>query len=164
MITPSPPSRFLSFSREDWARLRANTPLTLSEEDLEQLRGLNDVLSLDEVVEIYLPLSRLLGLHLLGTRALRSTTERFLGDTSERVPFLIGLAGSVAVGKSTTSRILQALLARWPDHPRVELVATDGFLLPNAELEERHLLERKGFPESYDGARWPRWTTTTSHA
>jgi type I pantothenate kinase len=147
------PSRFLRFSRAEWARLRANTPLTLSDADLGALRGLNDVLSLEEVVDIYLPLSRLLNLHLLGTRALHSVTSGFLDDTSSQVPFLIGLAGSVAVGKSTTSRILRALLARWPEHPRVELVATDGFLYPNAVLESRGLLRRKGFPESYDGAR-----------
>lgn len=147
------PSRFLHFSRAEWARLRANTPLTLSDAELASLRGLNDVLSLDEVVDIYLPLSRLLSLHVLGTRALHSVTSRFLDDQSAQVPFLIGLAGSVAVGKSTTSRILRELLARWPEHPRVELVATDGFLYPNALLEARGLLQRKGFPESYDGAR-----------
>jgi type I pantothenate kinase len=147
------PSRFLRFSRTEWARLRANTPLTLSDAELAALRGLNDVLSLDEVVDIYLPLSRLLSLHVLGTRALHSVTARFLDDQSAQVPFLIGLAGSVAVGKSTTSRILRELLARWPEHPRVELVATDGFLYPNALLEARGLLQRKGFPESYDGAR-----------
>jgi type I pantothenate kinase len=153
-MTAAPvPSRFLRFSRTEWARLRANTPLTLSDAELESLRGLNDVLSLDEVRDIYLPLSRLLSLHVLGTRALHSVTSRFLDDQSAQVPFLIGLAGSVAVGKSTTSRILRALLARWPEHPKVELVATDGFLYPNAVLEARGLLQRKGFPESYDGAR-----------
>lgn len=152
MTVERPVSRFQTFSRDEWAKLRSNTPLTLSREDLEELRGLNDVLSLEEVVDVYLPLSRLLGLHVLGSRALRATTQQFLNDAKARVPFLIGLAGSVAVGKSTTSRILRALLARWPDHPRVELVATDGFLLPNATLEARGLLSRKGFPESYDGA------------
>jgi type I pantothenate kinase len=153
MTGAATPSRFLHFSRDEWARLRESTPLTLSDEDLGALRGLNDVLSLEEVRDIYLPLSRLLSLHVLGTRALHSVTSRFLDDQSAQVPFLIGLAGSVAVGKSTTSRILRALLARWPEHPRVELVATDGFLYPNAVLEARGLLSRKGFPESYDGAR-----------
>src|SRR5690606_35620135 len=128
------------------------TPLTLSKEDLDELRGLNDVLSLEEVADVYLPLSRLLGLHVLGSRSLRATTQRFLNDAPEHVPFLIGLAGSVAVGKSTTSRILGALLARWPDQPRVELGGTAGFLLPGAVRGARGLLLRKGFPESYDGA------------
>jgi len=153
MTSPALPSRFLEFSREEWAALRANTPLTLSDQELESMRGLNDVLSLDEVVDIYLPLSRLLSLYVLGTRALHAASSQFLNDASARVPFLIGLAGSVAVGKSTTSRILRALLARWPDHPAVELVTTDGFLYPNAVLEARGLMQRKGFPESYDGAR-----------
>ncbi|HEY8551451.1 MAG TPA: type I pantothenate kinase [Vicinamibacterales bacterium] len=153
----SPVSRFLTFSRSAWAQLRANTPLTLSEADLEHLRGLNDVLSLDEVVDIYLPLSRLLSLYVLGTRALHRATSTFLGDASAKTPFIIGLAGSVAVGKSTTARILRALLARWPDHPSVELLTTDGFLFPNAVLEARGLMSRKGFPESYDRARLVRF-------
>jgi type I pantothenate kinase len=151
------PSRFLTFSRAEWAPLRANTPLTLSDADLTALRGLNDVLSMEDVVEIYLPLSRLLSLYVLGTRALHGATSTFLGDRSAKTPFIIGLAGSVAVGKSTTARILQALLSRWPDHPRVDLITTDGFLLPNAVLEERGLMQRKGFPESYDRARLVRF-------
>ncbi len=153
----APLSRFLTFPRAEWARMRANTPLTLSDADLTSLRGLNDVLSLDEVVDIYLPLSRLLSLYVLGTRALHRATSTFLGDQSARVPFIIGLAGSVAVGKSTTSRILRALLARWPDHPAVDLITTDGFLFPNAVLEARGLMKRKGFPESYDRTRLVRF-------
>jgi type I pantothenate kinase len=158
MNNAAPPiSRFLTFSRAEWATLRANTPLTLSAADLASLRGLNDVLSLDEVIDVYLPLSRLLSLHVLGTRAVHRATSTFLGNESERVPFIIGLAGSVAVGKSTTSRILRALLAHWPDHPAVDLVTTDGFLFPNAVLEARGLMKRKGFPESYDRARLVRF-------
>jgi type I pantothenate kinase len=150
-------SRFLTFSRAEWAPLRASTPLTLSDADLIALRGLNDVLSMEDVVEIYLPLSRLLSLYVLGTRALHGATSTFLGDHSAKTPFIIGLAGSVAVGKSTTARILQALLSRWPDHPRVDLITTDGFLLPNRVLEERGLMQRKGFPESYDRGRLVRF-------
>ena len=145
-----PLSRFLSFDRESWAALRENTPLTLSEADLDQLRGVNEALSLDEVVQVYLPLSRLLNLHVGAVQALHQASQTFLGQTGGQVPFIIGLAGSVAVGKSTTARVLQALLSRWPNHPSVELVTTDGFLLPNAVLRERDLMHRKGFPESYD--------------
>jgi type I pantothenate kinase len=150
-------SRFLSFSRDEWAQLRNNTPLTLSDDDLQALRGLNDVLDMREVVDIYLPLSRLLSLYVGATRGLHRATSTFLGDASAHVPFVIGLAGSVAVGKSTTSRILRALLARWPDHPAVDLVTTDGFLFPNAVLVERDLMQRKGFPESYDRTRLVRF-------
>jgi type I pantothenate kinase len=150
-------SRFLTFSRDEWAERRNNTPLTLSNSDLATLRGLNDVLSMDEVVDIYLPLSRLLSLYVGATRELHRATYTFLGNHAARVPFVIGLAGSVAVGKSTTSRILQALLARWPDHPAVDLVTTDGFLFPNAVLEARGLMSRKGFPESYDRGRLVRF-------
>ncbi len=150
-------SRFLSFSRDEWKRLRLSTPLTLSGEDLQALRGLNDVLDMEEVVDIYLPLSRLLSLHVEATRTLHRVTSTFLGDDSAHVPFVIGLAGSVAVGKSTTSRILRALLARWPDHPAVDLNTTDGYLFPNAVLVERGLMQRKGFPESYDRARLVRF-------
>ncbi|MCC7124803.1 MAG: type I pantothenate kinase [Acidobacteria bacterium] len=148
----APLSRFLTFERDDWARLRDNTPLTLSEADLDSLRGLNEQLSLDEVVRIYLPLSRLLNLHVRAVQALYRAQQTFLGNHTDKVPFIIGLAGSVAVGKSTTARVLQALLARWPSHPSVALVTTDGFLFPNAVLEERGLMHRKGFPESYDRA------------
>lgn len=141
---------FLTFARSEWAKLRANTPLVLDEADLVELRGINEEVSLDEVAEVYLPLSRLLNLHVKGSQELLGVSATFLGTPRPPVPFVIGLAGSVAVGKSTTARILQALLARWPDHPSVELVTTDGFLFPNAVLSERQLMLRKGFPESYD--------------
>ncbi len=145
-------SPWLQFSREEWAALRDSTPLPLSEDELTALQGLNEQVSLDEVASAYLPLSRLLNLYVGATQELHRATDIFLGSSTQKVPFVIGVAGSVAVGKSTTSRVLQALLARWPNHPRVELVPTDGFLLPNAELERRGLLDRKGFPESYDTA------------
>lgn len=143
-------SPFVDFSRAEWARLRASTPLTLTDSDLTTLRGINERIDLDEVAAVYLPLSRLLNLHVAAAQALHQTTDTFLGTPPERVPYVIGIAGSVAVGKSTTARILQALLARWPSHPRVDLVTTDSFLYPNRVLEERRILNRKGFPESYD--------------
>jgi type I pantothenate kinase len=139
-----------SFSREEWRARRAATPLTLDAADIDELRGLNEALDLDEVETVYLPLSRLVNLHVAAVRSRQRATDVFLGRDQPSVPYVIGVAGSVAVGKSTTSRVLQALLRRWPDHPRVDLVTTDGFLLPNAELERRSLLTRKGFPESYD--------------
>jgi type I pantothenate kinase len=148
----TPPSPWVELARPDWAALRSATPLTLSEDDLDHLRGLNERVSLDEVAEVYLPLSRLLNLYVAATQELHRATDTFLGSLAAKVPFVIGIAGSVAVGKSTTSRILQALLSRWPDHPEVALVTTDGFLWPNAVLEERGLMDRKGFPESYDVA------------
>jgi type I pantothenate kinase len=143
---------YLSFDRKKWSRLRAATPLTLSEADLVDLQGINERVSLDEVADIYLPLSRLLNLHVAGAQDLFRATDAFLGQPAAKVPYVIGIAGSVAVGKSTTARILQALLMRWPHHPRVDLVTTDGFLYPNAVLEERGIMNRKGFPESYDVA------------
>lgn len=143
-------SRFVDFPASEWARLRAGTPLTLTEEDLEELRGINEDVSLDEVEEIYLPLSRLLNLYVAASQELHGATAQFLGNQADRVPYVIGIGGSVAVGKSTTARILQALLSQWTDHPRVDLITTDGFLHPNHVLEQRGLLERKGFPESYD--------------
>ncbi|HWJ72697.1 MAG TPA: type I pantothenate kinase [Kaistia sp.] len=138
------------FTREEWASLRADTPLTLDESDLARLRSLNDPISIDEVVSIYLPLSRLLNLYVAATQRLYKATRTFLGTTDGKTPFIIGIGGSVAVGKSTTARVLRALLQRWPDTPKVELVTTDGFLYPNAVLQREGLMERKGFPESYD--------------
>lgn len=126
--------------------------MTLDQRDIDRLRGVNVALSIDEVERIYLPMSRLLSLYVGATQSLSQTTDVFLGTPPKKVPYLIGLAGSVAVGKSTTARVLQTLLSRWPDHPRVDLITTDGFLLPNATLTERDLMARKGFPESYDTA------------
>lgn len=146
-------SAYVVFDRDEWAALRASTPLTLSESDLTALRSTHEHLSIDEVVQVYLPLSRLLNLHFRSARALSGVKDEFLGRLVGRRPYVIGIAGSVAVGKSTFARVLQALLARWPDHPSVALVTTDGFLYPNATLLERGLMKRKGFPESYDRRR-----------
>jgi len=144
-------SRYNTFDRERWKALRASTPLLLSEDDLASLRGINDQVSLSEVSDIYVPLSRLLNLHVAAVQHLYDARQQFLGSTApQRVPYIIGIAGSVAVGKSTFSRVLRASLARWPDHQRVDLITTDGFLYPNAILEARGLMMRKGFPESYD--------------
>ena len=141
---------YLDFTSAEWAALRANTPLTLTESDVEKIRGINVNLDVDMVEHSFLPLSRLLNLHVLGSNQLATVTDTFLGTPPGPRPFVIGIAGSVAVGKSTISRVLQELLSRWPQHPRVELVTTDGFLWPNAVLAERGLMDRKGFPESYD--------------
>ncbi|MGE0314597.1 MAG: type I pantothenate kinase [Lautropia sp.] len=146
-------SAYEGFSRVDWADLRANTPLTLSEADLQSLKGVNEQVSLTDVVQIYLPLSRLLNLHFRSARMLAGVKDEFLGRTVGSRPYVIAIAGSVAVGKSTFARVLRALLARWPDHPKVALVTTDGFLYPNHILEHRGLMRRKGFPESYDRKR-----------
>ncbi len=143
-------SPYLTFRRDDWAKLRADTPLPLGESEIHRLRGLNERLSTEEVVEIYLPLSRLLNLYVHATQNLFEATQNFLGAGAQKVPYIIGVAGSVAVGKSTSARVLQALLARWPNTPRVDLVTTDGFLYPNAVLEREGLMEKKGFPESFD--------------
>ena len=143
-------SPYQIFSRSDWASLRADTPLTLQPEELNELQSLNDKVDMDEVVAIYLPIARLLSLYVDATQQLFHATNRFLGKNSAKVPFIIGMAGSVAVGKSTTARILQRLLARWPGHRRVDLVTTDGFLFPNKQLQEQGILNKKGFPESYD--------------
>ena len=143
-------SPYLRFPRDEWAALRADTPLTLAEADLDRIRGLVERISLREVEDVYLPLSRLLNLYVAAVQGLYRATTTFLGHGEHKVPFLIGLAGSVAVGKSTSARVLRELLARWPNTPRVDLVTTDGFLLPTRVLEERGLMQRKGFPESYD--------------
>ena len=142
--------RYLEFSKEDWGRLRALTPLSLTEADLNELRGINERISLEEVTLVYLPLSRLLNLYVAATQRLRQTTDTFLGSLPAPVSYVIAIAGSVAVGKSTAARVIQALLSRWPNHPKVDLVTTDGFLYPNSALESRGLMNRKGFPESYD--------------
>lgn len=144
-------SPYRHFSRSEWAALRADTPLTLTIEDLEKLQSMNDPISVEEVIAIYLPLSRLLALYVAATQGLFKATQRFLGAEDGKMPYIIGIAGSVAVGKSTTSRVLKALLSRWPNTPKVELITTDGFLHPNAILERENLMDKKGFPESYDG-------------
>ncbi len=141
---------FVTLSRDEWAALADATPLPLTEEDVRRVRGVADPISLEEVDTVYRPLSRLLDLYSQSTGGLHRATSEFLGERASRTPFVIGVAGSVAVGKSTTARVLRELMARWPASPRVELVTTDGFLLPNAELEKRGLMARKGFPESYD--------------
>ncbi len=146
-------SPYRVFTREQWAKLRADTPMTIEPHELEALSGIIDELSVEEVEMIYLPLSRLLNLYVAAAQKLHAVSSTFLGRTDRKVPFIIGVAGSVAVGKSTTARVLEALLARWPDHPRVDLVTTDGFLYPNRELEARNLMNRKGFPESFDTGR-----------
>jgi type I pantothenate kinase len=143
-------SPYRIFRRAEWARLRADTPMTLSPVEVGRLRSVHDRLDMREVEEIYLPLSRLLSLYVATTQRLFRAQQNFLGTEDSKVPYIIGVAGSVAVGKSTTARVLKALFARWPNTPRVDLVTTDGFLYPNAVLEREGLMERKGFPESYD--------------
>jgi len=145
--------RYLTFDRDEWAMLRAATPMTLRQEHLDELRGINERIDLDEVATIYLSLTRLLNLYVSATQNLQKVSSTFLGALAPKVPYVIGVAGSVAVGKSTFARILQALLARWPDHPRVGLITTDGFLYPNRVLQDRQIMNRKGFPESYDTKR-----------
>jgi len=143
-------SPYRVFSRAEWAALRADTPMTLSPEEVSTLRSVHDRLDMKEVEEIYLPLSRLLSMYVAASQRLFRVQQNFLGTEDSKVPYIIGVAGSVAVGKSTTARVLQALLARWPNTPKVDLITTDGFLLPNAVLEREGLMEKKGFPESYD--------------
>ena len=143
-------SPYRIFHRPDWAALRADHPMTLSPEEVATLRSMHDRLDMKEVEDIYLPLSRLLSLYVAATQRLHRAQQRFLGSEDAKVPYVIGVAGSVAVGKSTTARVLQALLARWTNVPKVDLITTDGFLLPNAVLEREGLMEKKGFPESYD--------------
>ncbi|AOF01799.1 MULTISPECIES: type I pantothenate kinase [Serratia] len=141
---------YLQFDRAQWAALRDSVPLTLSEEEIVKLKGINEDLSLEEVAQIYLPLSRLLNFYISSNLRRQAVLEQFLGTDGQKIPYVIGIAGSVAVGKSTTARLLQALLSRWPEHRSVELITTDGFLHPNKVLNERGLMKKKGFPQSYD--------------
>ncbi len=147
-------SPYYQFSKAEWAKLRQDEPMTLSEKDIERLRSIDDPISLVEAEEIYLPLTRLLSFYIDAVDGVHKASMKFLGTNGKRVPFIFGIVGSVAVGKSTTARIMQALLQRLPNSPKVDLVTTDGFLLPNKELEKRNIMERKGFPESYDRARF----------
>jgi type I pantothenate kinase len=155
----SEPSPYLTFDRAVWAGLRGETPMTLTSDDVAELSGINEALSMTEVEEVYLPLSRLLNLHVAAFEQLHRVSSRFLGTAAPKVPYVIAIGGSVSAGKSTTARVLRTLLSRWPDHPRVDLVTTDGFLFPNAMLEERGLMHRKGFPESYDRPRLIRFVS-----
>jgi type I pantothenate kinase len=152
-------SPYIDFDRQEWAALRATTPMTLTDDEVEKIRGINVELTTAEVESIFLPLSRLLNLYVRASQALFSVTDTFLGRPTEPVPYVIAIAGSVAVGKSTIARIMQMLLSRWPDHPSVDLVTTDGFLYPNAVLEERQIMHRKGFPDSYDRRRLLQFVT-----
>ncbi|MCG7274449.1 type I pantothenate kinase [Corynebacterium afermentans subsp. afermentans] len=152
-------SPYLDFHREDWRKRRAKMPQVLTEEELKKLSGIGENLDLQEVEDIYLPLSRLIHLQVRARQKLTNATETFIGGDPGHVPFIIGLAGSVAVGKSTTARVLQVLLQRWDSHPRVDLVTTDGFLHPKAVLEERGIMKRKGFPESYNRRNLMRFVT-----
>lgn len=145
------------FTKTEWSKFRADEPMTLTADDIDRLRALNDPISLNEAEEIYLPITRLLSLYVEAVQGLHRASNMFLGTTDSKVPFVIGVAGSVAVGKSTTARILQTLLQRWKSSPKVDLVTTDGFLFPNAVLQERGMMDRKGFPESYDRARLVRF-------
>jgi type I pantothenate kinase len=147
-ITPASP--YLLFDRNKWAELRESEPMTLTESEIHQLKGINEELSIDEVRDIYLPLSRLLNYYVNSTKSRQAIMMNFLNEKLQKIPFVIGIAGSVSVGKSTSARVLQALLSRWKDSNQVALVTTDGFLYPNAILEEKNLMDKKGFPESYD--------------
>lgn len=141
---------YMQFNRNQWAALRNSVPMTLTEGEIARLKGINEDLSLEEVAEIYLPLSRLLNFYISSNLRRQAVLEQFLGTNGQRIPYVISIAGSVAVGKSTTARVLQALLSRWPEHRSVELITTDGFLHPNKVLKERNLMKKKGFPQSYD--------------
>lgn len=145
MATP-----YLQFDRAQWAALRDSVPLTLKETEIAKLKGINEDLSLEEVAQIYLPLSRLLNFYISSNLRRQAVLEQFLGTDGQKIPYVIGIAGSVAVGKSTTARVLQALLSRWPEHRTVELITTDGFLYPNKTLQKRGIMKKKGFPQSYD--------------
>lgn len=159
MTRPHVSSPYLDFDRHAWSELRNSFPQVLTEEDLEKIRGIGESIDLDEVADIYLPLSRLIHLQVQARQELTTATETFLGENPQHVPFVIGIAGSVAVGKSTTARLLQVLLQRWPSHPHVDLITTDGFLYPGSQLRRRGLMRRKGFPESYDQRALLRFVT-----
>lgn len=159
MSRPQAPSPYLEFNRAQWRELRESMPQVLTEEEVVRLRGIGENIDLVEVAEVYLPLSRLIHLRVQAHRALNRTTATFLGEEYHGVPFIIGVAGSVAVGKSTTARLLQVLLERWDTNPRVDLITTDGFLLPTAELTRRGIMQRKGYPESYDQRALMRFVT-----
>lgn len=159
MVRPNVVSPYLDFNRAQWRRLRQSMPQVLTEAELDKLRGIGENIDLDEVAEVYLPLSRLIHLQINARQELMKATETFLGSRTPDVPFIIGIAGSVAVGKSTTARVLQVLLQRWDTHPRVDLVTTDGFLYPAAELHKRKIMNRKGYPESYDQRALLRFVT-----
>lgn len=150
---------FINFPAQEWSKLRANWELWLTAEEIDRLRSLNDPMSVEEVERIYLPLSRLLSRHVEAVQGLFEHRKTFLGLEGRKTPFILGIAGSVAVGKSTTARLLRELMVRWPSSPKVDLITTDGFLYPNAELERRGLMTRKGFPESYDRAAMIRFLT-----
>lgn len=152
-------SPFVELDRNAWSQLADTIEQPLNQDDVDRLRGIGEHLSLNEVAEVYLPLSRLLNIYVESAAHLRAKTNEFLNGTTRRTPFVIGVAGSVAVGKSTTARVLQEMLRRWPSTPRVELITTDGFLFPNAELKRRGLMERKGFPEAYDRRRLLRFVS-----
>ncbi|MFH0412426.1 type I pantothenate kinase [Corynebacterium sp. L4756] len=152
-------SPYLDFDRDTWRGLRKSMPQVLTEEEVKKLAGLGENINLEEVADVYLPLSRLIHLQVAARQALTEVTEEFLGNPPSHVPFVIGVAGSVAVGKSTTARLLQVLLQRWDTHPKVDLVTTDGFLYPTRILQERGLMSRKGFPESYDRRALMRFVT-----
>ncbi|AKK08318.1 type I pantothenate kinase [Corynebacterium testudinoris] len=159
MSRPKDSTPYVDFDRASWRALRKSMPQVLTEDEVKELRGIGENIDLEEVAEVYLPLSRLIHLQVSARQKLIAATETFLGNSSGHVPFIIGVAGSVAVGKSTTARLLQVLLQRWDSHPRVDLVTTDGFLLPAAELNARGLMRRKGFPESYDQRALLRFVT-----
>ncbi len=146
-------SPYRTFSRQEWAQLRNGVHMMLTEEDLARLSGLIERISQNEVTEVYLPVSKLVNFYVRAAQLLHSASSKFLHQAEAKMPFVIGIAGSVAVGKSTSARVLRELLARWPAHPRVDLVPTDGFLWPNTELNRRGILHRKGFPESFDQTR-----------
>ena len=160
MTRAQAPGPYLEFNRRQWRELRESMPQVLTAEEAERLSGIGENIDLDEVAEVYLPLSRLIHLRVQAHRELNRTTATFLGDEYRGVPFIIGVAGSVAVGKSTTARLLQVLLERWDTNPRVDLITTDGFLHPSAELNRRGIMQRKGFPESYDQRGLMRFVTS----